>query len=1085
MRICLAKRRHLARANNRGGSVYGKRRGVPRKPCSTNGEVGAKPQTTEHMEMKSMKNGMRILLAASLAMVLLVSSGIQGIASIVAKGHPGQVWASGLLDELDEADDAQPDRMLDTGSPKTPSEDEGLPDDGNGGLVESGDPVIPGGSEAPQQGEDPVNEQDADPGEAARPDVPAGLEDRGGDQVEPEQPVDQGNAREEQVDAGEPEEPVEPEQPEEPTETEEPVEPEESEGSKEAEEPEDPGEGEPEETEEPEQQEQPEELEEPEPEQPEEPGEGEPDETGEGELDDQEETEDGEGPENPGGDTEEAQTSEPALDVTIITDRFEYEAGDVVRLTVFVRNTGTAHLSDVTLRVPLAGLKFPIPSIAPEEEVVIPADLSIPSDFYIGYIGVGAYAECQYEDVSVTSQDAVLLVVDEPVDSDFKEYRLQHWFADWQSVIPLDVIPALDEETLAKLQDEQLGEFDQYVAGVDLSGPKGMPDRTDTVETAGYVTRLKDWGCRYWEVALEAHGKGPPLPFDAVLVVDRSGSMGSGPGSPMEYAKEAASWFAGEVLRANPENQVAVVSFGLEGAKHPLFPLRVGDLNADTNVDIGFSSDLEKVQSAIESLYTHGGTNTQAGFLKALQLMTTARRNSKRVIVLLTDGVPTVSIGFPYGPSYPAFHNVHTLAAISAAQFCHLLGYEVFTVALLGDVPAPCLRVARDTMQAAGNGGYYELSSAEDLIGIYEEIFYELMYSARDVVVTAKIPPNFEFAGFVEPDEGFLPASAEVEGEGTIIWKLGDIANGSTVALSYVIKAQDDYPGGEVYTDGWAQIEYYPDAENDKKVTGEFGFDPPCFEVPPPLTVTATASQNSIPFGVEIQLEAAASGGVPAYYYLWQCDTSPKWSQDTAEVTVCPDRDTTYTVTAKDEWGCIASTSVKVNVKTGSITIKKIVENLSEEEQSKKFTIYVEDPKDGKLWCKTLAAGESATISGLRADNRTYTICEVAPMDYRVVGIRTSHGTTSDGTCVTVTISDSYLEHEVTITNRKVNNSWFRYSAEAVNTFVVRFPEDTFTHDTKGHPNLMPEAVLPEVPGLVLEPEPGDEARNESETHDE
>ena len=75
MRICLAKRRHLARANNRGGSVYGKRRGVPRKPCSTNGEVGAKPQTTEHMEMKSMKNGMRILLAASLAMVLLVSSG--------------------------------------------------------------------------------------------------------------------------------------------------------------------------------------------------------------------------------------------------------------------------------------------------------------------------------------------------------------------------------------------------------------------------------------------------------------------------------------------------------------------------------------------------------------------------------------------------------------------------------------------------------------------------------------------------------------------------------------------------------------------------------------------------------------------------------------------------------------------------------------------------------------------------------------------------------------------------------------------------------------------------------------------------
>jgi len=474
-----------------------------------------------------------------------------------------------------------------------------------------------------------------------------------------------------------------------------------------------------------------------------------------------------------------------------------------------------------------------------------------------------------------------------------------------------------------------------------------------------------------------------------------------------------------------------------------------------------------QVNDAIDDLVADGGTNTQAGFIRARNLMQAdGRGGANKVIVFLTDGVPTVSIDREYGPSEPRQHNNHTRAAYQAGQSCHDLGYQVYTVALLKDVPQRSLSVAQDTMRRAQNAGYYETFDAPDLTGIYEEIVEELLYSAKGAVITDQIPlDKFEFVRFEgDPSQG----QAEYdESTGLITWNVGDVTTGAT--LSYVIRAKADFgEGTDVPTNDWAKLDY-TDVNGNPQTKH---FPVPTVDVPPPLTVDA-GEDRTIPYGDGTTLggNPTATGGTGPYTYLWTCDTDPGWSADVPNPSVYPDTTTRYTVTVTDQYGCSKSDDVLVTVLTGSITVTKHVEA---GDKYKKFTIYVEG-EDGKLWSMRLAHGESATISGLKANDYRCTIREVVPMDYRLEGIEPS----------SVVITADTLAHEVAVTNRKVNDSWFRDWDEEENTFYLDFWEAPGPDDKQGVDGFVQDAVLPKAPEVVLDPGLGDESRDESESRDD
>ncbi len=691
---------------------------------------------------------------------------------------------------------------------------------------------------------------------------------------------------------------------------------------------------------------------------------------------------------------------EALMSVELQTDKELYRAGETVRLTATLSNRGADALSDIIVRVPLADLNGRVECLAGGEKATLETTFNIPDNFYLGYIGVGVYAKCAGN--ALSSQGSTLVKVDEPVSNPFfKEIKLPPLPDDWESEVSLDRFPVQAAEPQAGL-----GTAARALQNMALSS-NGY---TDTIAVDKNAERID--GCRAYRVTLSITGTPPPeKPVDVILVIDRSGSMADGqPYSAMYYAKQAAQQFAQQVLTANPNNRVAVVSFDYPGTS-----LGRG-AQSDARTDIVFSSSLTQVTNAINSLNANGGTNTEAGFIQARNLLGSARDGANKAIVFLTDGVPTISNGRRYGPSEPTAHNDHTIAAYQAGISCHSLA-RVFTVNLLTGVPSQCLGVARDTMQKAQNSGYYETFSAADLSGIYGQISQVLNYSATAAVVNDKIPANFEMVLDSFQSSPAAPVAYD-ENTGLITWTAGTI--GTEATMSYIIRARADFAGGnQVPTNDYATLTYTDINENPNKTKN---FPLPKVDVPGPLTVNA-GPDREMPLGSSIGIgdNLVVTGGSGAYTYLWTRAGIPGWSSSDLNPTVSPTEDTVYTVTVTDKYGCARSGNVVVTVLKGSITVvKKVLPNGSD---TKVFPVYVEG--NGNTWSMLLADGELATITGLAPG--TYTIREVVPIYYRLVSISPS----------TVTIGPDNLTGKVTVTNRKVGNPWFWDDDEEFNNFSV------------------------------------------------
>jgi Mg-chelatase subunit ChlD len=337
------------------------------------------------------------------------------------------------------------------------------------------------------------------------------------------------------------------------------------------------------------------------------------------------------------------------------------------------------------------------------------------------------------------------------------------------------------------------------------------------------VTPVDDQtGSREFEVELSLCGV--PLQTetaaDIVLVIDLSQSMTSpldgSTGSRLLEIKGAANDFILNVLPDGSANRLALVTYS--GSP---------DDGADNDAWINYSFDdwtgrsafINKMNllTAVTTLAADDGTNMEAGFIRADDLLTQSASDNK-IVIFMTDGEPT----FYYDESGQTAGNGTTFdqtAVSRALAAAHSLRQNhdatIFTVGLtagdsLPENIAAVLNPAQDGYQTA----YFQASDKAGLHAVYTHLAQSIDLIARDAVFQDQLLPGFDYIEGSLSVEG-LPAGAPAAeiSQNVISWQPGGISDEGLKIKYRIIGSNQLY--GALPTSQRSWLEFLPADGND------------------------------------------------------------------------------------------------------------------------------------------------------------------------------------------------------------------------------------------------------------------------------
>jgi uncharacterized protein YegL len=219
-------------------------------------------------------------------------------------------------------------------------------------------------------------------------------------------------------------------------------------------------------------------------------------------------------------------------------------------------------------------------------------------------------------------------------------------------------------------------------------------------------------------------------PVDAMLVIDRSGSMG---GQRIVDAKAAANTFVDEM--SLPPDRVGVASFASSGAG---------------SLDAGLTDAEADVATAINGLNAGGMTDMEEGLEFAeTELLDNGDPAKAPVIIILSDG----------------HHNESTPGELQAtADRIKGAGIRIISIGL-GNANANQLRAI-----ASSADDYYYAPDSTQLAAIYQQIAPTMWVAGRNMVLTDTLS---SYATLI-PDTFQGPISPTVQGN-QIIWRIAAV----------------------------------------------------------------------------------------------------------------------------------------------------------------------------------------------------------------------------------------------------------------------------------------------------------------------
>jgi hypothetical protein len=285
-----------------------------------------------------------------------------------------------------------------------------------------------------------------------------------------------------------------------------------------------------------------------------------------------------------------------------------------------------------------------------------------------------------------------------------------------------------------------------------------------------------------------------PAEFDVMLVLDVSGStkVASGvdvdddghvgfnpqlelvePGrypADMQSTDEGDTILAAEVRAARAlvegldEGRVRVGVISFSGEMNPMTGERMRWDQQDAWLEVPLTGSRKRAVAAVEAILArgpHGGTNFAAGVRLAVRELaglsgakSQPRAGAKKVILFLTDGLPTFPIGTGSVPD-PG----DTEAALSAARLAHKAGITINTYALGPNAltnPIAATEMARITLgrflPVRNPGDIISFLSGVSFANIEDVVFTNL--TTREVSTDVELEPDGTFSGFVPVKEG-------------------------------------------------------------------------------------------------------------------------------------------------------------------------------------------------------------------------------------------------------------------------------------------------------------------------------------------
>lgn len=254
----------------------------------------------------------------------------------------------------------------------------------------------------------------------------------------------------------------------------------------------------------------------------------------------------------------------------------------------------------------------------------------------------------------------------------------------------------------------------------------------DWLGDTGNNTDTKLRGDYYYRLYLDVTGipTEEPDPADILLILDYSSSMNSnyGSGTRWEAVQESARTAVKTLLPSGSNNRVGIVWF---------------DKNTTDYDNVDFTADKEKLLSSIGKNKPSSGTNYQAAFITAQEMLEKSRADGRnQFVVFVTDGEPYQwvnssgeSVGT--GPDDAKYHAIE-----QAKEFNGLSGF--YAVSVGRETGKEFLQTIVDNVNA-GISDTIEANNEAELVSTFQQILGSITRQISNVTIKDDLSRYVEF----------------------------------------------------------------------------------------------------------------------------------------------------------------------------------------------------------------------------------------------------------------------------------------------------------------------------------------------------